>query len=255
MRVVGIIQARMASSRLPGKILADVCGRPLLERVVNRARRAVQLDEVVVATTDQPADDATAATNAALDVPCFRGSETDVLDRYLHAARAHRADVVVRLTADCPLLEPAVIDRVTTQLIDAGCDYASNTIDCTYPDGLDAEAMTLTALECAWREANRASQREHVTPFIRENPARFRLASVRSARDLSALRWTVDTPQDLEFVRAVYADLGPGDFDMHDVLRLLERRPELSEINSCQQRNEGYWKSLAHDHLVATPSG
>jgi spore coat polysaccharide biosynthesis protein SpsF len=251
MKTVAIIQARMTSTRLPGKIMADLAGEPLLFHVVNRAKRARTLDMVAVATTDRPADDAVAQFCAKAGIPCFRGSEEDVLDRYYQAARHFEADVVVRLTADCPLLDPDVIDHVVQVFQSGDYDYVSNTIQPTYPDGLDTEVFRREALEKAWREARLKSEREHVTPFIWKQPALFRIHNVRHELDLSTLRWTVDEPEDMEFVRRVYSYCATEpSFGMADVLALLRERPVLGDINASFQRNEGYQKSLGEDTVV-----
>jgi spore coat polysaccharide biosynthesis protein SpsF (cytidylyltransferase family) len=232
MRRVAVIQARMGSTRLPGKVLADIGGRTMLGRVVARARRASTLDEVVVATSTLPEDEAVAREGARLGTSVFRGSEQDVLDRYHGAAREFRADVVVRITSDCPLIEPEVIDRVGTEFARAAVDYASNVTPQTYPRGLDVEVMTADALSRAWREAREPHQRVHVTPYIYQHPELFRLLPLVAERDYSGHRWTVDTPEDLAFVRAVYERLGDSDLvSWRDVLALLEREPELAGLN------------------------
>jgi len=234
-RTVAVIQARMGSSRLPGKVLMDLTGEPMLVRVVNRARRAETVDEVVVATPTTPADDAIVELCAARGWSCFRGSEADVLDRYYRAAVEHRADAVVRITSDCPLIDPTVVDLVVRQFLarQPGIDYASNAIPRrTFPVGLDTEVMRFEGLERAWREDREPSWREHVTPYIHRNPGRFRLHSVSHDVDYSFMRWTVDTPEDLAFVRAVYDRFeGRDDFPWHEVVALLEREPALLEIN------------------------
>lgn len=254
--VAAIVQARMGSTRLPGKVLMELAGRPLLWHVLERARRVPGIDRLIVATTRQPADDAIEAFCRAEGCACHRGSEDDVLDRYHGAAQEAGATVVVRITADCPLLDPEVSGRVVEALDRNGCDYASNTLEQTFPDGLDTEAFTAAALDKAWREARLASQREHVTPYLWQNGGLFTLCAVKQARDLSALRWTVDRPEDLAFVRAIYGHLHrPGSvFHMDAILALLERHPELERINQGIRRNEGYEKSLRTDHIVASPA-
>lgn len=232
-KVVAIIQARMGSTRLPGKVLADVRGQPMLSYVVGRVRAAKTLDEVVVATTTKPADDVIAAFCRERGVDCFRGSEEDVLDRYNQAAREHAAEAVVRITSDCPLIDPEVVDKTVRAFLTEkpAPDYGSNSLVRTYPRGLDTEVMTFSALEAAWREARQPYQRTHVTPYIYENPERFRILRVTGDRDYSAYRWTVDTPEDLELVRAVYDRLEGDSFLLDDIVRLMEREPELAEIN------------------------
>jgi len=235
MRVVAIIQARTGSTRLPGKVLMDLCGEPVLARVVTRARRAVTLGEVVVATTLEPADDAIVALCGTRGWPCFRGSEADVLDRYYRAAECYRAAAVVRITSDCPLIEPVIVDEVVRAFLDRqpGVDYASNVVPRrTFPVGLDTEVMRFEVLAQAWREDRNPAWREHVTPYIHRHPARFRLHSVVSPVDVSSMRWTVDTPEDLAFVRAVYRRFGGrDDVRWREVLGLLEREPGLLDIN------------------------
>jgi len=230
-KVVGIIQARMGSTRLPGKVMADIRGRPMLWHVVGRTRAAATLDEVVVATTTEAADDVIVALCRERGVDCFRGNEKDVLDRYYKAAREHTADAVVRITSDCPLIDPEIVDKTVRAFLAEQPDYASNGVVRTYPRGLDTEVVTFRALELAWREARQPYQRTHVTPYIYENPGRFRILSVTGDGDFSANRWTVDTPEDLELVRAIYAQFEGESFLLNDVLRLLEREPELAEIN------------------------
>lgn len=220
----------MGSTRLPGKVLADVGGTPLIAHVVERARRIGGVDEVALAIPDLAEDDQLAEAGDALGVRVVRGSPDDVLDRYALAASATSADVVVRVTGDCPLLSPSVSSRVVAAV--AGSDYASNTLERTYPRGLDTEAFTVDALRAAADEAQEPAEREHVTPFIWRRPERFRLRSVRDAVDRSGLRWTVDVPEDLELVRTIVAELGRSEFDANDVLELLERRPELSILNA-----------------------
>jgi spore coat polysaccharide biosynthesis protein SpsF (cytidylyltransferase family) len=250
MKTVAIIQARMASTRLPGKALAKIAGQPMLYHVIQRTQQTKNLDLVVVATSTNQADDAIAQFCQTASLPCFRGSENDVLDRYYQAAHHFKADIIVRLTADCPLLEPEIIAKVVQAFQVGTFDYVSNTLQCTYPDGLDTEVFSLTALTQAWQEALLNSEREHVTPYIWKNPTKFRLSNVVGERDLSALRWTVDEPQDLAFVRAVYEHLGPDAFGMAAILNLLETHPHLSETNATFERNEGYQKSLREDKLM-----
>lgn len=255
MNVVAIIQGRMRSSRLPGKVMADIAGRPMLFHVVNRVRRARTINLVAVATSNHVADDPISAFCDWMKIPCFRGKEDDVLDRYYHAARFFRADVIVRLTSDCPLHDPAVIDKVVEVLLEGGVDFVSGGMENTYPDGLDAAAFPMNVLEQIWRDAKLKSDREHVTTYIHHHPEIFHLKTVHSVKDLSHLRWTVDEPRDLEFVRAVYAYLGNTPFAMGDVLDLLNRHPELNRINADITRNEGYIKALKEDVVMGAGGG
>lgn len=235
LRIVAIVQARMGSKRLPGKVLADIEGQPMLARVVERSSRAGTLHEVVVATTLEGEDDSVAALCHDRSYPFSRGHPTDVLDRYLRAAQAHSADVIVRITGDCPLIDAEVIDMTVAALMaDPGqVDYASNRIEPTFPIGLDVEVMTIEALKRAEREGQELHQREHVTPYFYENPDKFNIVSVTSGADHGRLRWTVDTEEDLKFVRAIYSRFdGSSVFGWKDVLSLLGKEPDLSSINA-----------------------
>jgi spore coat polysaccharide biosynthesis protein SpsF len=247
---IAILQARTGSTRLPGKVLLDLACAPLLVRVIERAQAIPSLDRVVLATTTAERDRPLIDLARQQDIAAFAGSEDDVLDRYYQTARHFEADVIVRLTADCPLLDPAVSAQVLDRFGQGAVDYVSNTQPPTYPDGLDTEVFSFAALEQAWREATLSSEREHVTPYIWKNPDKFRLASVTNDVDLSALRWTVDEAPDLEFVRAVYMRLyrdAQPLFSMQDVLTLLASEASLQDMHTHFKRNAGYLKSINQD--------
>jgi spore coat polysaccharide biosynthesis protein SpsF (cytidylyltransferase family) len=253
-RVLAVVQARLGSTRLPGKALAEIAGRPMVAHVISRIGAASGVDEVVLATTSSPADDALADFARSAGIACVRGSVDDVLDRFQSVARAHPADAIVRVTADCPLLDPAVAGRVVAEFLRVpGVDYASNVHPPSYPDGLDTEVFSREALERAWRESSPASSRdrEHVTPYIWERrPEAFRRRNVEHDEDLSALRWTVDDARDLDFVRSVHGALAPDGtriFGMDEVLALLRARPALAALNAGTPRNEGYERSRLAD--------
>jgi spore coat polysaccharide biosynthesis protein SpsF len=240
MRTVAIIQARTGSTRLPNKVLEQVEGHTVLGHTVRRAQAIDGVDAVLVATTTAPNDDAVVAEAARLGVASYRGSEDDVLSRYVEAARTSDADVVVRITSDCPLLDPTESAKVVRALHDAmgrgePVDYASNTLDRSYPRGLDTEAFTREALERAHLGAASPREREHVTLTMYEHPREFRLRSVRSdLPDASGHRWTVDTREDLSLVREVMARLWPthGDrFGLPEVLEVIQREPWIAELN------------------------
>ena len=233
MRIVAIIQARMGSTRLPGKVLLDLAGAPVLARVVNRCRRAATLDDVVVATTTLAADDPIVELCRANNWKSFRGQEDDVLDRYYHAAMQSQAEVVVRITSDCPLIEPEIIDLTVKTFLEHGSlDYAGNSLPPrTFPRGLDVEVFSFEALARAWREDTNPAWREHVTPYIYRHPEKFRLHAVINDADLSSRRWTVDTAADLAFVRKIYEQFSHDGFSWREVLKLLEKHPEWLEIN------------------------
>ena len=232
MKVVAIVQARMGSTRLPGKVLLGIAGKTMLARVVERLCRARSLDGVLVATTESPQDDVLVEECQKLSVAVFRGQENDVLDRYHQAAQSIAADVVVRVTSDCPLIDPEVTDQTIQKFVAEQPDYASNCLVRTYPRGLDTEVMTAQALRQAWGGADQEYQRAHVTPYIYEHPEKFRLLSVTSENDYSRHRWTVDNEKDLELVRSIYQRLaGSSDFLWRDVLTLFHDAPELAELN------------------------
>jgi len=230
--VAMIIQARMGSTRLPGKVLKPIAGRPMLSYQLERLRRCKRVDRIVVATTVMPADDPIVAFCQAEGVLCTRGSEHDVLSRYIDAARHVGATSVVRVTSDCPLLEPELVDQAVDALGD-GVDYVSNMMQPTWPYGMAVEAMPCGVLEEAASQASDPAEREHVTPFIYWRPERYRLKSLTMEPDLSDKRWTVDTPEDFDLVSRIISTLHPRkpDFGISDVLELLEQNPSWETIN------------------------
>jgi spore coat polysaccharide biosynthesis protein SpsF (cytidylyltransferase family) len=223
----------------------------MLERQIERILRCKRIDQLVVATSINPEDDAIEALCNRLGIHCFRGDLENVLDRFYQAAKQYNPNHIVRLTGDCPFTDPVLIDELIDFYLAQECDYASNCEKPTLPDGLDAEVFSFSALEQAWKEAVLPSHLEHVTPFIRSNRRRFKAACYRYHEDLSHLRWVVDEPEDLEFVRRVYEILYPvkPEFGTEDILALLERKPELSEINKGFERNEGAKKSIEQDKV------
>jgi spore coat polysaccharide biosynthesis protein SpsF (cytidylyltransferase family) len=252
MNPVAIVQARMGSTRLPGKVLMDVAGEPLLWRVVERLRRAPSLREIVVATSTQPADAAVVELCRERGIPCVAGSESDVLDRYREAALRFDADPVIRATGDCPLIDPAPVERVLETYRGGGYDYVALAAGgpgaqsgCgRFPSGFDNECFSFAALETAWRESTVQSDREHVTPFMYRTD-RFRVGRVAAPADLGHFRCSVDNPEDLELVRRVYAELGSdGDFGLPEILSLFERRPELPALNAHYVGREGHAQLL-----------
>lgn len=233
MKTLIIVQARMTSTRLPGKVLLPLAGEPMLTRLIERLRRVRRADGIVVATTTNATDDPIAALCAQLGVPCHRGSEHDVLSRYADAARVHGADVVVRITSDCPLIDPALIDQTIAAFDEGGSDYVSNMLPPTWPYGMAVEVFSAAALAQAHAEATQAAEREHVTPFLYWHPERYRLRNVASPVDLSHHRWTVDTPEDYALVSRLFDHLMPTrpNFTQADVLALLEQHPDWIAIN------------------------
>jgi spore coat polysaccharide biosynthesis protein SpsF len=239
-RVIAIVQARMGSTRLPGKVLLNIEGEPMLAWVVERVSLAMTVDDVVVATTTDPEDDAIVEFCGRRSYALYRGAATDVLDRYWEAAKAHDAEIIVRITADCPLIDPGLIDKTVDALLTKVpmADFSANRLpwERTYPIGLDVEVCTFEALQTAWNEAVEPHQREHVMPYLYEHPERFHILHVKAERDFGDLRWTVDTPDDLRFVREIAKRL-PNyiDFSWSDVLRIVNENPELVEINQQVQ--------------------
>jgi len=235
MKVVAIIQARMGSTRLPGKVMKKILGKPVILWDLDRISLSKLLDEIAVAIPYGKENDVIVDTMREYNdkVIIARGSEDDVLDRYYRASLQTKADVVVRITSDCPLIDPVVIDKVIKRFLDNDCDYCSNSLTRTYPRGLDTEVFSFNALEEAWNKAKKDYEREHVTPYIVENPDIFKLLNVSNDIDLSDLRWTMDTKEDYEFISEVYKRLYPKKqlFLMGDILELLDREPELIDIN------------------------
>lgn len=239
---IAVIQARMGSTRLPCKVLADISGKPLLWHVVNRLLHSKTLDKIVISTTTSPIDDEVATFCKQEGFYCYRGSEDDVLDRYYQTLKKYPAKRIVRITADCPLIDPSVVDDVVNLQTSTGADYASNISPPTFPDGLDTEVFLFQTLDKVWNEANYKYQREHVTGYISDNPEIFKTANLKYARDLSHWRITVDYPEDFEVVRIIYDELYHGDncFGLSDIEELIARKPEILELNKKYVRNASY---------------
>ena len=227
MKAIGVLQARMTSSRLPGKVLAPILGQAMILRQLERVERATRLDTIAVATSIDESDDELTQVIQDAGYPTVRGSLEDVLARYVEAIRIFEPDVVVRLTADCPLSSPQVVDTIVQAFLTSNADYASNTLVRTFPDGLDVEAMRVDAILSIADQPLTSFEREHVTPGIYRRPHRFKLVNVVGKQDLSRLRWTVDTAEDLEFVREIYEALYPEipDFEASDILGWLDQNP------------------------------
>lgn len=255
-KTIAIIQGRMGASRLPGKVLLDISGKPMIQHVIERTQRARTLDAVTVATTTDPSDDPVAAFAVSMGIPHTRGSLHDVLDRYYQAAKTHQAEIIVRITADCPVIDPDLIDQ-TVKLIthhaslitDFACNRLPPPFSRSFPIGLDVEVCTFAALERAWKESAETFHREHVMPYLYEgthlvprtpqiaegiSPRGFCIAQLHHAPNYGSLRWTVDTPEDLAFIREVFARLSDKpEFTWYDVLQVVETEPELTQINAA----------------------
>lgn len=250
-KIVAIIQVRMDSTRFPKKALAEILGQPMTIRLLERVKKSRLINEIVVATTTRSIDDPLAEVVREYGISIFRGSYQDVLDRYYQTAKNFHADIIVRITGDCPLIDPIIVDLVIQLFLDNEYDYVNNTLVPTYPDGLDVEVFSFKTLEETWKEATLLSEREHVTPYIKKHPEKFRIGHIGNEVDLSHLRWTVDREKDLEFVREIFKRLYNKKpfFLMDDIVQLLRKHPELKEINLGIWRNESYLKSLQKDKI------
>jgi spore coat polysaccharide biosynthesis protein SpsF (cytidylyltransferase family) len=243
----------MGSTRLSGKVMLEISGKPVLWHVINRVSKSKLIDGLVVATTTNHEDDAIEKFCSKNSIMVFRGSEDDVLDRYYQCARKLNIENIVRITADCPLHDPAVIDLVIERYRQGNYDYVSNIDPPTYPDGIDVEVFSFRALDIAWRNASLVSEREHVTPYIRKHRDFFKINNVTNDEDLSFYRWTLDQVEDFEFIQKIYkkfSESNTDDFYTQDIIGLLEKNPELTNINSAITRNEGYAKSVNKDKVV-----
>lgn len=250
--IVAIIQARTGSTRLPKKVLRQIQGKTVLEHVVERVWQSRLVDRVIVATTVLKSDQKIVEICNKRKIPVFRGDVTDVLDRYYQAARVFRANHVVRITSDCPLIDAQIIDRVISKHLSTHADYTANILHPKYPDGLDTEIFTFAALRKAWREAKLMSEREHVTPFMINHPQLFRQAEVRGKHDFSAKRWTLDYGEDFKFIKKIYDALYKRrrNFSMRDILNCLSEHKSWEKINRRRKRNLGYQKSLKNDKII-----
>ncbi|MCI8566628.1 MAG: NTP transferase domain-containing protein [Lachnospiraceae bacterium] len=251
MNKVAIIQARTASTRLPRKCLLRVCNKTILEHIVLRLKHANCIDTICIATTTNAEDDIIEDTVQGMEVAIYRGSESDVLDRFYQAAKMTKADIICRVTADDPFKDPEIVDNFMGDFLKGGYDYLSNTIKPTYPEGIDIEIFHFNALEKAWKEATLPSEHEHVTPYIWKRPDIFRLYNEVYEEDLSDMRWTLDKAEDWVFVQQIYEYLykEKGLFLMKDILELLKKHPELTKINRNTVRNEGYLKSIKEESM------
>ncbi len=253
-KVTAIVQARTSSSRLPGKVLKEILGKPMILLELERLQRSKLIDEIMLATSADESDVLLAETVRTAGYPVYQGNLDDVLNRYYQCAKLYTPAHVVRITGDCPLIDPKVVDAVIEKHLQESNDYTSNVLrETTFPDGLDTEVIKFSALEQAWKDAKLTSEREHVTQYIIKHPELFKQGSLRCERgDFGAERWTVDEPEDFVFINEIYKRLYPTNpaFRMEDVLALLQKYPELRKVNQGFERNEGLQKSLKEDKLV-----
>lgn len=252
MKFLAIIQARCGSTRFPSKVLKEIEGKPALEQMLNRVSKSAKVDEIMVATTICPEDLPIVELVSGLGYRVFVGSSDDVLDRYYQAARLIRPDYVIRLTADCPLFDWRILDEAIEELDKESDDLCSYTE--TFPDGEDLEIIRFGVLEEAWKNARLASEREHVTLYIKNHPERYKLQDfVCKLGNLKEERWTLDEQEDLDLIRAVYKHFSPGtDFSMGDIHGFLQTHPEIRQLNQKYIRNEGLLKSLSEDKVMET---
>ena len=242
-----IIQARMGSSRLPGKaLMKSDSGKPLLYYVTNQLRYCSKVKNLVIATTTNQEDDEIEkfANNNSINV--FRGKEKDVLDRYFQCAKKYSFSTIVRITADCPLIDPQIVDKVIEQFFSGNYDFATNTLMRTFPIGTDVEVFSFSALNKAWENAQLPSEREHVTPYF-HNKENFKIINVENDKNISNLRLTVDRIEDFELIKQILNNISINPIHLEDVLELFSRKPELIEINKHINHNEGFNKSLEED--------
>jgi len=253
MKVTAIIQARMASSRLPGKVLMEVLGRPLLSYQIERLHFSERIDDIIIATTMKKEDDPLAELACKEGLKAFRGSEDDVLDRYYQVAKRHNAEHIMRLTADCPLVEPSVCDSIAAAYFLSGCDYVKTGE--TFAEGLDCEVFSFRALEKAWKNAKLKSEREHVTLYFRNQPELFEVKTINNETDDGKYRLTVEQEEDYFVVKAIIENLYAGTYDyirINEVKSFLKSNPEIFEINRNILRNEGTLMSLDKDALASS---
>jgi spore coat polysaccharide biosynthesis protein SpsF (cytidylyltransferase family) len=250
--ILAIIQARMRSLRLPGKVLFRLGDKTVLEGVVERIKKSKLVEETIVATTLKKEDLKIASLCSAKGIRVYRGSEDDVLDRYFQAAKLLKPDHIVRITADCPFIDHKIVDKTIRLHLSKRADYTSNTIKETFPDGEDVEVFTFKALKATWKNARLRSEREHVTPYMKKHPGTFKIENLECGKDFSQKRWTLDEKKDYEFMKIIYANLHKKNsvFGMDEIIGFINRHPEYEKINRGIKRNEGYSRSLREDRVV-----
>ena len=253
MEVVAIVQARMRSTRFPGKVMREIVGKPVLWHVINRLKKAKLIDKIIVATTDSESDRAVLKLAEDCGIDSYAGSQDDVLDRYYQVSKEYDAEIIVRVTADCPLIDPQIVDKVISHYLENKdkLDYVRSGL--SFPDGVgDTEVFSFATLGKACKEARLLSEREHVTPYIWKNPEIFRIATVENDEDLSDMRLVLDDGNDFLVVTEIFSNLYKEDevFHLKDIFNFLSKTPELLELNKRTIRNEGYLKSVAKDKLA-----
>lgn len=247
-KIAAIIQARMGSTRLPGKVMLNILGKPVMWHVLNRVSKTKFVNELIIATTFNLEDNPIVNFCKANGILFFRGSENDVLDRYYQCAKEYNIKDIVRITADCPLHDPNIIDMVINEYLKGDYDYVSNTIEYTFPDGLDVEVFSFDALADAWKNAKLPSEREHVTPYIKMNN-KFKKRNIFSNETYPAYRCSLDHIEDYEFIKKIYEGIGEEMFYLDDMMNYIRKNPEILKINQHIRVNDGYLKSLKDDEM------
>ena len=250
-KVTCIIQARTRSERLPNKVLKEIENLPMICHIINRVKKAKNIDQIILATSNTDTDKILLDIAKKFKIIGFAGDEKDVLDRFYNAAITYAANPIVRITGDCPLVDPILLDKMVEFYQANDYDYMSNTIERTFPDGLDIEIFSSEILEISNKEAKWLSEREHVTPYILKNQNDFRVYNYKNKQNLSNLRWCVDEEDDLIMIRKIFQEMRPNQFfSTDDALKIILKRPDISKINSGIMTNEGYEKSLKNDRIV-----
>ncbi|TKJ17321.1 acylneuraminate cytidylyltransferase [Candidatus Woesearchaeota archaeon B3_Woes] len=241
MKIVAIIQARMGSSRLPGKMMKLINNKPIIWHVINNVKTVKSINSIVIATSTEKNNDILIEEVKKYGVDVFVGSENDVLDRYYQAAKTFKADVIVRITADCPLIDSEVVERVIEVFKENKCDYASNTLPPSYPDGLDVEVFSFDTLEKTWKEAKQESEREHVTSYMKvgKNESKFKKINIKNKEDLSHIRLTLDYEEDFNLIKEIIERINKNQIHLSDILELIKKDPRLLNINNKFERNNG----------------
>ena len=250
-KVTCIIQARTRSERLPNKVLKEIENLPMICHIINRVKKAKNIDQIILATSNTDTDKILLDIAKKFKIIGFAGDEKDVLDRFYNAAIIYAANPIVRITGDCPLVDPILLDKMVEFYQANDYDYMSNTIERTFPDGLDIEIFSSEVLKISNKEAKWLSEREHVTPYILKNQNDFRIYNYKNKQNLSNLRWCVDEEDDLIMVKRIFQEMKPNQFfSTDDVLKIILEKPDISKINSGIATNEGYKKSLQNDRIV-----
>lgn len=249
--ILAIVQARVSSSRLPGKVLKPILNKPMIVHQIDRIKNSKLINKIVLATSENSSDDALVEVCSKYEIEVYRGSLENVLERFYKCAKNYVPEQIIRLTGDCPLIDWNIIDRTVELHLIENNDYTSNTLEPTYPDGLDVEVMSYNALEMAYRNARLPSEKEHVTPYIYNHKELFKVGCLKNNIDLSGLRWTVDETEDFEVITQIYETLFPKNpkFLLEDILIFLNRNPGIVKINSLFKRNEGMLKSLGKEKM------